>query len=34
MPMGKKRLAYFDPFHKVFVIIKDTAVWACRYQSG
>ena len=34
MPTGKKRLAYFDPVHKVFVIIEDTTVWAYRYQSG
>ena len=34
MPTGKKRLAYFDPIQKVFVIIEGTTVWVYRYQSG
>ena len=34
MPTGKKRLAYFDPTHNVFVIIDGTTVWVYRYQSG
>ena len=34
MPTGKKRLAYFDPTHNVFVIIEGTTVWVYRYQSG
>jgi hypothetical protein len=34
MPTGKKRLAYFDPIHNVFVIIEGTTVWVYRYQSG
>ena len=33
MPTGRKRLAYFDPAHKVFVIIEDTKVWAYRHQA-
>jgi hypothetical protein len=34
MPTGKKRLAYFDPIQKVFVIIEGTTVWGYCYQSG
>ena len=34
MPEGNKRLAYFDPLQKVFVIIRGTTVWAYRYGSG
>ena len=34
MPTGKKRLAYFDPTRKVFVIIEDTTVWAYCYRAG
>ena len=33
MPTGRKRLAYVDPIHNVFVIIEGTTVWAYRYQS-
>lgn len=32
MPKGKRRLAYFDPAHRVFVVIDDTRVWAYRYR--
>ena len=32
MPEGNKRLAYFDPVQKVFVILHDTTVWAYRYR--
>jgi hypothetical protein len=32
MPDGNKRLVYFDPAHNVFVVIRDTAVWAYRYR--
>jgi len=31
LPTGNKRLAYFDPAHDVFVVIRDTEVWAYRY---
>lgn len=34
MPTGKKRLFYFDPAHRVFVVIKDTQVWAYRYAPA
>lgn len=34
MPTGKKRLAYFDPAHGVFVVIEGTKVWAYRYQAS
>jgi hypothetical protein len=34
MPAGKKRLAYFDPAHGVFVVIEGTKVWAYRYQAS
>ena len=33
MPTGNKRLAYFDPAHNVFVVIRDT-VWAYRYRKA
>ena len=33
IPPGKKRLAYADPKHGVFVIIKDTTVWAYRHAA-
>lgn len=33
MPEGNKRLAYFDPEHKVFVILHDTTVWAYRLDQ-
>lgn len=33
LPNGKKRLAYFDPAHSVFVVIDGRKVWAYRYQS-
>lgn len=33
MPEGGKRLAYFDPELKVFVIIDGTKVWAYRHQK-
>lgn len=32
VPQGKKRLAYFDPARGVFVLIRDTTVWAYRYR--
>ena len=32
LPEGNKRLAYFDPAHGVFVVLRDTSVWAYRYQ--
>ena len=32
MPEGGKRLAYFDPVHKVLVILNGTTVWAYRYR--
>lgn len=32
MPTGNKRLAYFDPLQKVFVILHGTTVWAYRYR--
>jgi hypothetical protein len=32
MPEGNKRLAYFDPAHNVFVVIRDTTVWAYQYK--
>jgi hypothetical protein len=32
MPAGNKKLAYFDPAHQVLVVIRDTEVWAYRYQ--
>lgn len=34
MPEGNKRLAYFDPVQRVFVIIDGTRVWAYRYQGS
>lgn len=34
LPKGKKRLSYFDPEHDVFVVIKDTEVWAYRYRAA
>jgi len=33
MPDGKKRLAYLDPERNVFVVLKDTKVWAYRYRG-
>lgn len=33
MPEGGKRLAYFDPAQKVFVIIDGTKVWAYRHRD-
>lgn len=30
MPTGKKRLAYFDPAHRVLVVIEGVRVWAYR----
>ena len=32
MPKDGKRLAYFDPKHKVFVIADGVKVWAYRYR--
>lgn len=32
LPGGKKRLAYFDPEHSVFVVLDGRKVWAYRYQ--
>jgi hypothetical protein len=32
MPAGNKRLSYFDPAHRVFVVLDGTTVWAYRYQ--
>ena len=34
IPPGKKRLAYSDPARGVFVIIKDTTVWAYRHAAS
>jgi hypothetical protein len=34
MPAGNKKLAYFDPAHDVFVVLRDTEVWAYRYRPG
>ena len=34
IPAGKKRLAYADPARGVFVIIKDTTVWAYRHAAS
>jgi len=34
MPTGNKRLAYFDPARNVLIVIRDTEVWAYRYQQG
>lgn len=31
MPQGKKRLAYFDPLHRVLVVIDGVRVWAYRH---
>jgi hypothetical protein len=33
MPEGNKRLAYFDPAHNVFVVLRGTTVWAYRYRA-
>lgn len=32
MPTSNKRLAYFDPAHNVFVVLRDIEVWVYRYQ--
>ncbi|MDX1947845.1 MAG: hypothetical protein SFU86_20775 [Pirellulaceae bacterium] len=32
VPTGSKLLAYFDPVQKVFVVLRDTTVWAYRYR--
>lgn len=34
MPVGKKRLTYFDPEQRVFVVIDGKNVWAYRYQEA
>ena len=34
IPESRKRLAYFDLARGVFVIIKDTTVWAFKYAPG
>jgi hypothetical protein len=33
MPTGKRRLAYFDAAHGVFVVLDGTTVWAYRHRS-
>jgi hypothetical protein len=33
MPTGKRRLAYVDHAHRVFVVIDGTTIWAYRYRS-
>lgn len=33
LPEGNKRLAYFDPVQKVFVVLHDTTVWAYRHRA-
>ena len=32
MPTGNRRLAYFDPVHRVFVVLDGTNIWAYRYR--
>jgi len=32
MPKDGKRLAYFDPLRKVFVVADGVKVWAYRYR--
>ena len=34
MPTGRKRLAYFDQAHNVFVLIENTKVWVYRYVAS